>query len=142
MSADPLAAGACLLLSGLFFARLYRRSKRLTWPEFFEDRFGRIAAVLGATIDVLGNVIWVGAMLFTLGVVFSTLTGVPMAVGVISGVIVVTAYTMVGGLWAVAMTDFLQVLVIIIGLAIIMRNRNRDPVRGNWVPEVKAKAKA
>lgn len=120
MVADPLAAGACLLLSGLLFARLYRRSKRLTWPEFFEDRFGRIAAVLGAIIDVLGNVIWVGAMLFTFGVVFSTLAGVPMAVGIISGVIVVTVYTMVGGLWAVALTDFLQMLVIIIGLVVLL----------------------
>ena len=40
---DPIAAGVCLLLVGFFFARTFRRSRRLTWIEFFQIRFGPIA---------------------------------------------------------------------------------------------------
>jgi len=35
MVGEPFGSGLALLLSGLAFARLYRRSRRLTWPEFF-----------------------------------------------------------------------------------------------------------
>jgi hypothetical protein len=38
MVGEPFGSALALFLSGLFFARLYRRSRRLTWIEFFEAR--------------------------------------------------------------------------------------------------------
>jgi len=38
MVGEPFGSGLALLLSGIFFARIYRRTRRLTWPEFFEAR--------------------------------------------------------------------------------------------------------
>ena len=36
MIGEPFGSGLALLLSGLFFARIMRRARRLTWIEFFE----------------------------------------------------------------------------------------------------------
>ncbi len=117
--ADPLAAGVALFLTGLLFARLYRRSMRLTWIELFEVRYGTLASVTAAIIDIIVHIIWLGGMLFVFGVVFETLTGAPQSIGILGGLLVIIVYTMVGGLWAVALTDFLQMLIVVVGLGVL-----------------------
>lgn len=120
MIGEPFASGLALLLTGLFFARLYRRTRRLTWPEFFEARFGKIAGAFGSIADIIAGIIWLGGLLFTFGVLLQSLAGVPMAIGIFGGMIVVVAYTMIGGMWAVALTDFVQMSVFVIGMFILL----------------------
>ena len=120
MIGEPFSSGLALFLSGLLFARLYRRSKRLTWPEFFEARYGKLAAVAASISDATGHIIWLGGVLFTFGVLLESLTGAPMAVGIYCGLFVIVVYTMIGGMWAVALTDFIQMLVFVIGMFILL----------------------
>jgi len=42
-----------------------------------------------------------------------------MHVGVIGGALIVVVYTMIGGLWAVALTDLLQIIIIMVGIVIL-----------------------
>lgn len=116
MIGEPFGSGLALLLSGLFFARIMRRARRLTWVEFFEMRFGVFAGVFGALADIIAGIIWLGGVLFTFGVLSESLTGLPMAVGIFGGLIIIVIYTMIGGMWAVALTDFVQVVILTIGL--------------------------
>lgn len=120
MVGEPFGSALALFLSGLFFARLYRRSRRLTWIEFFEARYGRFAGVFGALADIAASIIWLGGILFTFGVLLEALTGLPMAIGVFGGLTVIVIYTMAGGMWAVALTDFVQTIVLILGLLILL----------------------
>lgn len=120
MVGEPFGSGLCLLLSGLFFARILRRTRRYTWPEFFEARYGRVAGVFGALADALAHVIWMGAVLFTFGVLLESLTGTPMYVGIYVGLFVIVLYTMIGGMWAVALTDFIQMVIFISGLFVLL----------------------
>ena len=120
MVGEPFGSGLALLLSGLFFARLYRRSRRLAWPEFFEARFGKVAGTFGALADATASIIWLGGILFTFGVLLESLAGMPMAYGIFGGLLVIVVYTMIGGMWAVAMTDFIQMLVFIIGMFVLL----------------------
>jgi SSS family solute:Na+ symporter len=120
MVGEPFGSGLALLLSGLFFARILRRTRRYTWPEFFEARYGKLAGVFGALSDAFSHVIWMGAVLFTFGVLLESLTGMPMAVGIYVGLIVIVVYTMIGGMWAVAMTDFIQMVIFVTGLFILL----------------------
>jgi Na+/proline symporter len=110
MIGEPFGSGLALLLSGLFFARIMRRSRCLTWIQFFEMRHGRIAGIFGALADIVAGVIWLGGVLFTFGVLLEPLAGLPMAVGISGGLVVIIVYTMIGGMWAVALTDFVQVV--------------------------------
>lgn len=118
--ADPWGGALALVLVGLFFARIFRRLKVITVADFMEQRFGRVAA-LGISITTLfSNVMWVAGMLVAFGTIFEVLTNIPVETGIIAGAVIVFAYTMLGGMWAVAMTDFVQMAIIIVGLIILM----------------------
>lgn len=54
------------------------------------------------------------------GFVFQSLTGIPIELGIIGGAVVVFIYTAVGGMWAVALTDFVQIVIIGIGLVLLL----------------------
>ena len=43
-----------------------------------------------------------------------------MAVGIFGGLVVIVIYTMIGGMWAVALTDFVQVVMLTIGLVVLL----------------------
>jgi len=117
---DPWGGALALLLIGFFFARMFRRLRILTVVDFMEQRFDKVAAFGMVITTLFSNIVWVGAMLVAFGVVFESLTSIPMEQGIIGGAIVVFVYTAVGGMWAVAMTDFLQMLVIMIGLIVLL----------------------
>ena len=118
--ADPFGAALCILLIGLFFARLFRRLKLLTFVDFVDQRYGSVAAVVAAVASVVSNVGWVAGMLVAFGLLFESLTGIPLEVGIFAGAVVIFVYTAVGGLWAVALTDFIQMVIIIVGLCLLL----------------------
>jgi len=116
---DPVVSGVSLLIAGFFFVRTYRRSERMTHVEFHETRIGKFAGVISAFVSLIAGAIWLGAVLFAFGVVFETLTDQPAAIGIISGTLVIVIYTMFGGLQAVAATDVLQMVFIMLGVFIL-----------------------
>jgi high affinity choline transporter 7 len=59
-------------------------------------------------------------MLVAFGLIFETLTGTPLIVGIVGGALVIFVYTAVGGLWAVALTDFLQMVILVVGLIMLL----------------------
>jgi SSS family transporter len=111
--ADPFGGALCLFLVGFFFVRIFRRLRLLTFIDFCQNRYGTTAA----TIAAIGST---GALLVAFGLVFQSLTGVPMVYGIMGGAIVVFIYTVIGGMWAVAVTDFVQMIVIAIGLVMLL----------------------
>lgn len=113
---DPFVSGVSLLIAGFFFVRTYRRSGRITPIEFHEIRIGNLAGVISSFVNLIGGSIWLGAVLFAFGVIFETLTGQPAALGILGGTVVIVVYTMFGGLRAVAATDVLQMVFIMIGV--------------------------
>jgi solute:Na+ symporter, SSS family len=115
---DPFGATFCLIFFGLFFARpLYRRNM-LTIGDFYRDRFSQpveIAVGIAIALSYLG---WVSAQVTALGLVFSVLSDgqISMAMGIVLGAGIVLVYTLFGGMWSVAITTFVQMVVIVIGL--------------------------
>jgi len=118
--ADPFGAALCLFLVGLFFARIFRRLGLLTFVELFDIRFGKVAATIAAIATISTNIGWTGGLLVAFGFVFESLTGVPLHIGIMGGAVVVFIYTVAGGMWAVAVTDFVQVAIIVIGLILLL----------------------
>tara|TARA_R110002096_G_scaffold332047_1_gene526096 strand:+ start:200 stop:1681 length:1482 start_codon:yes stop_codon:yes gene_type:complete len=116
---DPVVSGVSLIIAGFFFVRTYRRSERMTHVEFYETRIGNFAGVISAFVNIIAGSIWLGAVLFAFGVVFETLTGQPATYGILAGTAVIVVYTMFGGLKAVAATDVLQMVFIIVGVLIL-----------------------
>lgn len=117
--ADPFGATLALFLIGLFFARIMRRLRSLTYVEIVEHRFGKTAATLTSLATIVSNIGWLSAMLVAFSLVLQSLTGTPVHIGVIGGATVVVIYTMIGGLWAVALTDFVQIVIIVAGIVVL-----------------------
>ena len=118
---DPFGAGTCLILVGLFFAtRLYKQNL-LTIGDFYRQRFGKGVEVFCSGAIILSYLGWVAAQITALGLVFSVLTGGAMSetAGMIVGTLAVLIYVVIGGFLAVAWTDFIQMIVLVIGLSII-----------------------
>ncbi len=115
---DPFGASLCLILVGLFFARPLYRLNLLTLGDFYRQRFGRTVEVLCSAAIVLSYLGWVSAQITALGLVFNTLSdgAISSDAGMLIGAAIVLGYTLFGGMWSVALTDFMQMTVIILGL--------------------------
>jgi len=118
--ATPFGTSLTLILVGFFFVRTLRRMKLLTVADFFENRFGHASAMVAAIALVLAIIGWIGGLMVAFGYVFQTMTGIPMEIGILAGGVIVVVYTAIGGMWAVAVTDFVQVLIIAIGLVVLL----------------------
>jgi len=118
---DPFGAGFCLILVGLFFAaRLYRMTL-LTISDYFRERYGRSVEVVCSLIIMVSYLGWVSAQVTALGLVFHVLSGqaISIPMGMVIGVVSILAYTLFGGMWSVAITDFIQMIILVGGLAIL-----------------------
>jgi solute:Na+ symporter, SSS family len=118
---DPFGAGTCLILVGLFFAGKLYRMTLLTISDYYRERFGRTVEVLCSLIIMLSYLGWVSAQVTALGLVFSLLSGgaISIPVGMVIGVVSILAYTLFGGMWSVAVTDFVQMIILVLGLSVI-----------------------
>jgi SSS family solute:Na+ symporter len=118
---DPFGAGTCLILVGLFFAARLYKLNLLTIGDYYRARYGRGIEVFCSAAIILSYLGWVAAQITALGLVFSVLTGGAMSetAGMIVGTLAVLIYVVVGGFLAVAITDFIQMIVLVIGLTVI-----------------------
>lgn len=116
---DPFGAALCLILVGAFFARRFYKMNLLTFVDFFRIRYGRTAELVAAILIVPSYFGWIAAQLVAMAVVLTALTGVPFLWGIILCTFVVVFYTYIGGMWAISITDFIQTIIIIVGLVIL-----------------------
>jgi Na+/proline symporter len=118
---DPFGAGTCLILVGLFFATKLYRLNLLTIGDYYRERYGKGIEVFCSVAIILSYLGWVAAQITALGLVFSVLTNGAMSetAGMIVGTLAVLIYVVVGGFLAVALTDFIQMIVLVIGMSII-----------------------
>ena len=118
---DPFGAGTCLILVGLFFASKLYRMNLLTIGDFYRKRFGKGIEVFCSAAIILSYLGWVAAQITALGLVFNVLTNGAMspAAGMIVGTLAVLIYVVIGGFLAVAWTDFIQMIVLVVGMSVI-----------------------
>jgi solute:Na+ symporter, SSS family len=116
---DPFGAALCLLLFGLFFARKLYNMNLLTLGDYFKVRFGKRIEVIASVCMVPAYFGYTAGQLVALGLISHAVIGIPIWEGVVISAIIVTLYTYVGGMWAISITDFIQSIVIIIGLSIV-----------------------
>ena len=116
--ADPFGSSMCLILVGLFFAAPLYRMNLLTIGDFYKRRYGRSVEVLTTLAIVISYLGWVGAQITALGLVFNVVSAgaISQVAGMWIGSITILVYTLFGGMWAVAVTDFLQMIIIVIGM--------------------------
>ncbi|HYC47609.1 MAG TPA: sodium:solute symporter family protein [Burkholderiales bacterium] len=118
---DPFGASLCLVLVGLFFARPLYRMGLLTIGDFYRQRYDRPVELIASVCIALSYLGWVSAQVTALGLVFNVLSdgAISREWGMVIGASVVLVYTLFGGMWSVAVTTFVQMIVIVLGLIYI-----------------------
>lgn len=113
-----------LLNFGIIARRMRRyteRTRSLTIPDFFGHRYySRGVKLLAVIILLVAMVISLIVEYLALGILLSCITGWSFEVSLLVGCIVILIYTGAGGYLAVAYTDFVQSILMVIGLAILI----------------------
>ena len=118
---DPFGSSLCLILVGLFFARHLYNRRMLTIGDFFREKYGRTVEVLVTLCIVISYLGWVSAQIKALGLVFNVVSdgSIAQTAGMLIGAGSVLIYTLFGGMWSVAITDFIQMIIIVVGMLYI-----------------------
>jgi SSS family transporter len=113
---DPFGAALCLFLIGLFFAKPLYRMNLLTFGDFYRVLYGRRVEVVASIMLSLSYLGWIAAQMVAIGIILQVTLSIPKEVGILVGFGVVLFYTFLGGMWAVSLTDFIQTVMIVVGL--------------------------
>ena len=94
----------------------FTRVRELTVPAFIERRYySRTARAVAGAIIMIAIVVYVQAQIVAGGLVANIVFNVPIRDGMVWFTVAMLAYTIVGGMIAVVYTDFLQMLVMVVG---------------------------
>lgn len=113
-----MAFGA--LIAGLFIAPRWKRTGNLTSAEYIEQRLGSTVKKLYVYIFMAVSLFIKGAILYPVAKLVSVSLGFPLMPATIVLGIMMIAYTAVGGLWAVMVTDILQFVILTAAVLIIL----------------------
>ncbi|MEK9782417.1 MAG: sodium/sugar symporter [Flavobacteriales bacterium] len=109
-------AAITLLLVGKFFLPIFIKKELYTIPEFVEKRYSsQLKTILACFWIGLYIFVNLASVLYLGGLALNTILGIDMLTGVICLALFAAAYSLYGGLSAVAWTDIIQVVVLILG---------------------------
>jgi solute:Na+ symporter, SSS family len=110
-----LYMGACLsyLLGFFVFASRWRRTRITTVMEYLSDRFGPMTHQIFSWATIIFQLFTSAAMLYGLSLFVSTACQFSVAATVIITGGVILFYSVLGGLWAVVVADFLQASILL-----------------------------
>ncbi|MFK7958239.1 MAG: sodium/sugar symporter [Lysobacterales bacterium] len=109
-------AAIALLLVGKFLLPIYLENGITTMPQYLEKRYNSTVKSVMATFWLgvyvfvnLTAILWLGAL------AINTLTGLEKPIAIAGLAVFAAAYSLYGGLKAVALTDIIQVVILVVG---------------------------
>ena len=114
------------LINWIFIAeKLRKRSEEIhavTLPDYIESFFNdekHVLRLISVVIIFSCMMAYVAAQFTAIGKTFDAIFGVPQVLSISIGGVIVLGYTMMGGVRAVAWTDFIQGLIMVLGLLLV-----------------------
>ena len=114
------------LINWIFIAeKLRKRSEEInavTLPDYIENFFNdekHVLRLISVVIIFSCMMAYVAAQFTAIGKTFDAIYGVPQVLSISIGGVIVLGYTMMGGVRAVAWTDFIQGLIMVLGLILV-----------------------
>ncbi|XP_053189650.1 high-affinity choline transporter 1-like [Scomber japonicus] len=112
----PIAATLCFIIGGLFFAEPMRNNKYVTMMDPFQIKYGKVPTAALSMASLVSEIMWVTGTLIGLGVTMSVILDLSYTVSIWISAAVAITYTLMGGLYSVAYTDIIQLILIFISL--------------------------
>jgi Na+/proline symporter len=117
---EPFGYALCLVLMATLFAIPLWRRGLTTLADLFRERYGAGVERCAILLMVPTSVLWAAAQIRAFGLVFALASGLSTGVGVTVAAVCVLIYTSFGGLWADALNDIVQGIVLTLGLIITL----------------------
>ncbi|ESP01429.1 hypothetical protein LOTGIDRAFT_111913 [Lottia gigantea] len=139
----PVAYCIAFFIGGNVYAPKMRRAGYLTLFDPFQIKLGNRVGALMCIPQFCGDLFWTAAILAALGSTVSIILDIDEKISIISSACVAVSYTILGGLWSVAYTDVVQLIIIFIGLVVAVPFAMNHPsvdferVQISWKGEVK-----
>ena len=108
------------IIIGCVIAPKWNKTGALTVAEFISDRLGGRYQRLYSIAFLVMNLFTAGAFLYPVGKIVEVSTGVPLQTAILVLGLAIIAYTALGGLWAVLVTDVLQFVVLTAAVVILV----------------------
>lgn len=109
-----------VLIGVLFFATRWRRARIDSPVEYLEERYGLGLRQTFGWANVPVRLIDNGLRLYATGLFVHGAVGLPLDDSILYCGLITLAYTFAGGLWAVAVTDFVQFVVMMAGALLLV----------------------
>ena len=119
-SAISLGGIFCLLIAGFFYMPKLWRLKLLSLGDYFYLRFGKPTGFTVSIVTVLTFVFWVAVQILVFAKICTVFMGWDLFWSAIIGITIICIYTSMGGLWAVMITDMIQVALVTIGVVVLL----------------------
>ena len=111
-------AASVAMIPLAYFAPKIRKTMAVTIPEVVGRRFGKGSSTFTAVLSILSLFCLTSSQIAASGTVVATLTGIPTNVALVIAGLVVILYTTFGGMIADQISDLVQFVVILVGLAV------------------------
>lgn len=111
-------AASIAMIPLAYFAPKIRKTMAVTIPEVVGRRFGKFSSGFSAILNILALFCLTSSQIAASGSVVSVLTGIDTRICLIIAGIVVILYTTFGGMIADQISDLVQFIIILLGLAI------------------------
>ncbi|WP_125154806.1 sodium:solute symporter family protein [Clostridium rectalis] len=118
-----------------FIAPTLRKAMATTIPEIMERRYGKPSHIITTILSIVALFVATAVQIIATSTIISVVTKTPLKKTIIIAAVVITIYTMLGGLVSVAATDIIHIIFITVGMTIAMPIIVKNA--GGW-SEVKA----
>jgi Na+/proline symporter len=130
--ADPFACALGLVVAGLFFAIPFHRLKLLTISDLLGKVYGPAFEKVATIMTLPFYIGTLASQMLGMGYIFHVVAGIDPQIGTMIGSLIVLMYTVSGGMWAVTLTDFIQLGLLTMGLLLVL------PICFHQIPDQKA----
>ena len=117
---DPWSPVLTLLIFGVLFVSVFRRSRFTTAIDFYNARFNQKVGMTSMSISLVAYVSWISAQLLSLGIIIKAVTGLDVVSSTLLGSAIVLTISLSGGLWALSRSDMLAFIILTITLLIVL----------------------
>ncbi|MCY1151317.1 MAG: sodium:solute symporter family protein [Sphaerochaetaceae bacterium] len=131
-----LSAAWYIIAMGIAFIILipiapkFRKVEVKTVPEYFRRRYDKFSGGFSAIIMILALIGLTAAQFKASASILEIMLGIKYSTAITIVAIVITIYAVMGGLWSVTLTDFIQVFLIVIGMVMAIPFAFR--LAGGW----------
>ena len=113
------SAAAAMLAGTIFLAARWQRARIISPVEFLESRFNpalrQVLAWTGIPLKVIDD----GLKIYATGIFVSVGMGYDLRTSILVTGLVMLLYTFMGGLWAVMVTDYVQFIILTLGVVVL-----------------------